>query len=158
MFKDRLDGYQTLELSMKCAADWMKPNSQRKFRAAGPRLTPNFANTSVRGSTGPSVCGSVRKWRDARPGDAAAAYLSQQGERKALGKSLEEGCDHQTTHEDLERPVGNEGPPGQRSAVGRACSRSELCRKADRSRKRRATLMSEAGNIPAPAAVCTTSR
>jgi hypothetical protein len=31
MFKDRLDGYQTLELSMKYAADWMKPNSQRKM-------------------------------------------------------------------------------------------------------------------------------
>jgi hypothetical protein len=30
-FKDRLDGYQTLELSMKYAADWMKPNSQRKM-------------------------------------------------------------------------------------------------------------------------------
>jgi hypothetical protein len=86
------------------------------------------------------------------------AYLSQQGERKALGKSLEEGCDHQTAREDRERPIGNEGPPGQRSAVGRACSRSELCRKTDRSRKRIATLMSEAGNIPAPAAVCTTSR
>ena len=83
------------------------------------------------------------------------AYLSQQGERKALGKRLEEGCDYQTAHEDLERPGGNEGPPGQRSAIGRACSRnwSELCRNADRSRNKRATLMSEAENITAPAAV-----
>jgi len=36
MFKDRLDGYQTLELSMKYAADWMKPNSQRKMSCRTP--------------------------------------------------------------------------------------------------------------------------
>jgi len=34
------------------------------------------------------------------------AYLCRQGERKALGKSLEEGCDHQTAHDaDVERMV-----------------------------------------------------
>jgi hypothetical protein len=36
MFQDRLDGYQTLKLSMKCAADWMKPNSPRKVSCRSP--------------------------------------------------------------------------------------------------------------------------
>src|SRR4029077_8886755 len=130
MFKDRLDGYQALELSMKCAADWMKPNSQRKFRAA---RTPT--NAEVREHLGARLNRTQRlldRFENGETLDQRAqqqAYLSQQGERKALGKSLEEGCDHQTAREDRERPIGNEGPPGQRSAVGRACSRSELCRK-----------------------------
>jgi hypothetical protein len=53
MFQDRLDGYQTLKLSMKCAADWMKAKLTKESQLPEPRLTLNFANTSARGSTGP---------------------------------------------------------------------------------------------------------
>jgi hypothetical protein len=139
MFKDRLDGYQTLRLLAEVRRRLDEAKLTKESQLPEPRLTLNVANTSVRGSTGPSVC-----WIDSKNGETLdqgteqQAYLSQQGERKALGKRLEEGCDDQTAHEDLQGSDGNEGPPGQRSAIGRACSRnwSELCRKADRSRKR----------------------